>query len=170
MLGMRLAWYMLTPMSLPNTIEVTATNVELLDSVGQVMQQRFPHLWGDQMPTWNTIVGFLANEFLTAEPTTPPTLRPTSKPIRASEEPSDTQVNSTPPPLPAERGQVYALRGSDGRLRGTWHVPAYAECPGRAAFAVQHPNEDYSLVDFDEVVRRRLKQCAFCVRYDRGEF
>ena len=160
---------MLTPMSLPNTIEVTATNVELLDSVGHVMQQRFPHLWGGQMPTWNTIVGFLANEFLTADPTTPPTLRPTSKPIRASEDPSDTQVNSTPPPLPAERRQVYALRGSDGRLRGTWHVPAYAECPGRAAFAVQHPSEDYSLVDFDEVVRRRLKPCAFCRRYDRGE-
>src|SRR5262245_21392216 len=117
-------------MSLPNTIEVTATNIELLDSVGRVMQQRFPHLWGDQMPTGNTIVGFLANEFLTADPTTPPTLRPRSKPSLASEDPSVT-VNSSSPPLPAERGQVYALRGSDGRLRGTWHVPAYAECPGR---------------------------------------
>jgi hypothetical protein len=34
---------------------------------------------------------------------------------------------------------------------------------------VQHPDDEYSLVDFDEVVRRRLKQCAFCYRYERGE-
>lgn len=123
------------------------------------------------MPTRNTIVGFLANEFLTGDPTTPPTLRPAAKlvPASASEHAPRTAVNSTPPKPPAERGQVYALRGSDGRLRGTWHVPGYAECPGRAAFAVQHPDEDYSLVDFDEVVRRRLKQCAFCLRYERGE-
>jgi hypothetical protein len=160
---------MSTPPPSPNTIEVTPTNVELLDSVGRVMQQRFPHLWGDEMPTRNTIVGFLANEFLTGDPTTPPTLRPVSKLVRASEGPSSTSVDSVPPKLPAERGQVYALRGSDGRLRGTWHIPAYAECPGRAAFAVQHPDEDYSLVDLDEVERRRLKQCAFCLRYERGE-
>ena len=102
------------------------------------------------MPTWNTIVGFLANEFLTADPTTPPTLRPTSKPVRPSEDPSDTQVNSTPQ-LPAEHGQVRPT-GLGRAAAGTWHVPAYAECPGRAAYAVQHPNEDYSLVDFDEVV------------------
>jgi hypothetical protein len=151
-----------------NTIEVTRTNVELLDSVGRVMQQRFPHLWGDQMPTPNTIVGFLANEFLTADPTAPLTLKPASKPVQAPEDASRTQVR-TPSLLPAERGQVYALRGLDGRLRGTWHVPNYAECPGRAAFAKQHPDDDYSLVDFDEVARRRLKQCAFCVRYDHGE-
>src|SRR3954463_11345947 len=103
MLSVRFAG-MLIPISPPDSIEVTATNVELLDSVGQVMQQRFPHLWGDEMPTWNTIVGFLANEFLTADPTTPPTLRATSKPVRASEDSAVAEVNSAPPPLSAERG------------------------------------------------------------------
>jgi hypothetical protein len=152
-----------------STIQITSTNLELLDSVGRAMQQRFPHLWGDEIPTRNTIVGFLANEFLSDDSTASPSLRPVTEPARRPGDDLRSQGDNAQPPLAAERGEVYALRGRDGRLRGRWHVTGYAECPGRAAFAVQHPDDEYSLVGFDEVVRRRLKQCAFCSRYERGE-
>jgi len=121
------------------------------------------------MPTRSAIVGFLANEFLSRETNSPVSPTQTTGPSRAPQELASRGEPDSSPSMSTERGQVYALRGQDGRLRGTWHVPDYAECPGRAAFKVQHPDDDYSLVDFDEVVRRRLKQCAFCYRYERGE-
>ena len=149
------------------TIQITRTNVALLDEVGAVLQQQFPHLWGDQKPSRNTIVGYLANEFLSAEGNPAGALTPLSEPVRgaAAVAPGEREESTSPG---RQHRQVYALRGTNGKLRGTWHDPSYHECPGRAAFKVQHPDDHYSLVDLDEV-GRRLKQCAFCFRYERGE-
>jgi len=153
----------------PSAIQINRTNLALLEQVGAVMQQRFPHLWGDQKPTHSTIVGFLASEFLSGGADAPRNPSPASGGPRPVVQSLRASVDRSNPPSADRRRQVYVLRGSDGKLRGTWHVPSYEECPGRAAFQVQHPNDDYSLVDFDEVARRRLKQCAFCARYERGE-
>jgi hypothetical protein len=152
----------------PTTIQITRTNLGLLDDVGAIMQERFPHLWGDQKPSRNTIVGYLAGEFLSGDASSPRTLPATSVRQQPLQGPLPAVVERPAPVTDGER-QVYALRSSDGRFRGKWHVPSYHECPGRAAFEVQHPNDDYSLVNLEEVVRRRLKQCAFCYRYEQGD-
>lgn len=55
----------------PATIQITRTNLNLLEQVGVAMQKEFPHLWGDQEPTSSSIVGFLADEFLTAGANSP---------------------------------------------------------------------------------------------------
>lgn len=114
---------------LPTSIQITRTNLTLLEQVGVAMQKQFPHLWGDQKPTPSSIVGFLANEFLADGANSPRAL------TRGGETPSAaggsvSRDGDYPAASISEQRQVYALRGQDGKLRGTWHSPSYEECPG----------------------------------------
>lgn len=59
--------------------------------------------------------------------------------------------------------QVMILRNPDGSFRESWHLSGNVNCQGIAAHACQHPDDDYVLVNADEVPDEQ-HMCSFCAK------
>ena len=79
--------------------ELSATNRQLLSAVTTRLQTRFPHLWGSQLPATDTVIGYLANEFLSDETGT----RPFSKLDRPASRGGATHATAKQWPAPPRR-------------------------------------------------------------------